>query len=478
MEWPQKIIPRQIRRMWRDRKIGRDHEDSYRQRRQVLGRRIHDLGLTQLQLDDIQHVVIIVIDCLRRDHMSCYDYTRKTSPFMDSLAGQGSFFRDAISPSSWTYPSVISILTGLYPHNHGGVYAEDLRKFNEGVSPRKVSEHVFFLPEILHHFGFATYFSSSIMPAELALHGRFQNVKSCKRKNAQYVLQHYVKWLHTHKKMRTFSYLQLGDLHQRIRVKEPYRSAFGKIPDIPQLGRWDYYHKSTVPGDPAFENYRESRIMLYDAALYYVDNKMREFFRLLEKLQLIDKTLVVITADHGEELWDHMEMEKEYFFHPRPRYGVEHGYHLWQEIVGIPLLLWGPGITSHETDRRVSLVDVMPTVLNYCNIKGWETLSLDGQDLFDTTDNRVILAEDVAFGYEKKAVFDGQYKLYYSKGDGVRWIFDLKNDPYEESPLDLPEVADRLQGFIPKQETTKKEEESLSVDEETKKQLRDLGYIE
>lgn len=479
MQWSKRIVPRQILGWWRDLQISRNHEQANRQRRQIVERLIEETGITQLRRDDIRHILFVVVDCLRRDHVSCYGYTRETTPFVDSLAKQGCLFREAISPSCWTYPSVLSILSGLYPHNHGGVFVEDPRALSTSMFPRKVRENMVFLPEILNYFGFATYFSSTIITAELALFSRFQHVKFSehRRKNAKYILRHYLDWLHAHQKMRTFSYLQLGDLHSKIRVKNPYRSAFGVIPKIPKLERFDYYQEDVMPGDPVFERYRENRIKLYDAALFYVDEQIRECFRRLEKLKLMDKMMVVITSDHGEELWDHMQVEKEYFFHPDSMYGVEHGHHLWQEIVGVPLFLLGPGISAHEIYRRVSLIDLMPTVLKSCGIEGLEALHLDGQDLFDTTDNRIILAEEVAAGYEKKAVFEGKHKLYYSQGDGVRWIFDLENDPHEESPLDLPEVADRLVGFIPER-GSKKDEEKISINEEMKKKLRDLGYIE
>lgn len=476
MQWS-KIAPRRIRRWWRDWKTSRDHEQANRLRRQVIEQLIADRGLTQLRRHDIHHVLFLVVDCLRRDHVSCYGYTRKTTPFLDSLAEQGYLLQDALSSSCWTYPSVSSILSGLYPHNHGGVYVEDPRDFGTGMMPQSVREDVLLLPEILSKFGFSTYFSTPMTMADLALKGRFQQVAVCSRKHAGYVLRHYVRWLRSHKEVRTFAYLQLGDLHQRIRVKDPYRSVFGKIPDIPRLGRWDYHHESTIPGDPGFERYRENRTKLYDAALFYVDAQLKECFRHLEGLKFMNKMLVVITADHGEELWDHMQVEKEHFFHPRSQYGVSHGCHLWQEVVGVPLLLWGNGIPTLEVYQRVTLVDLMPTVLQCCGIEGWEALKLDGQNLLDTIDERVILAEDVAFGYEKKAVFEGQYKLYYSKGDGVRWIFDLEHDPYEKTPLDLPDVADRLIEFLPKVEG-KGEEKKLTVDEETRRRLRDLGYIE
>lgn len=473
------ILPRRMRRWVLNRKISRNLEQSYRQRRQVAEQLIADFKLQQLDRSSVRHVLFVVIDSLRRDHISFNGYHRETTPFLDSLAEKAAVFRDAICTAPWTYPSVSSIHTSLYPHNHGGVYLEDPRDLHKGMMPQKVREDVLFLPEILSHCDFSTYLGSTLAPVESSLPGRMQSVSADHRRNAEYVLRNYIRWLDaSHKDNSTFAHLHLGDIHGPLRVPDPYRSAFGTIPDIPRIDRFDYYQEDVMPGDPAFEHYRENRIKFYDAALLYVDSQLKKCFQQLEAMKLMDKTLVVLTADHGQEFWDHMQLEKEHFYDPRPKYGIAHGHHLWQEIVGVPLLVLGPEMRAQNVYQRVSLVDVMPTVLESCGIRGWEAMDLDGQGLFDKTDGRVIFSEDIVYGYEKKAVFEGRHKLYHSKGDGVSWIFDLVDDPHEESPLDLPEVADRLIRCIPETVRGTEDEERIAVDEETKKQLRDLGYID
>lgn len=473
------IVPRRMRRWIRNRQTGKHLEQAYRHRREVAEQLIADFELQNSNSDAVRHVLLIVIDSLRRDHMSFNGYSRKTTPFLDSFAENAAVFRDAVCSAPWTYPSVASIHTGLYPHNHGGVYVEDPRGLHKGMMPQKVRDNILFLPEILSQFGFLTYLGSVFAPVEASLGGRFQNVSADHRKNAAYVLRNYIRWLDVnHQGNRTFAHIHLGDVHGPLKVPDPYRSAFGTIPDIPLIDMFDYYGEDVMPGEPAFEHYRENRIKFYDAAVLYVDAQIQRCFQQLQAMKLLDKTLVVITADHGEELWDHMQIEKKYFFSPRAMYGVGHGHHVWQEVVAVPLLVSGPEISSQDISQRVSLVDVMPTILGACGIREWEAMDLDGEDLFARTNGRVIFSEDIVFGYEKKAVFEGRYKLYHSKGDGVSWIFDLEDDPYEESPLNLPEVADRLIRCIPETVRGTKDEERIAVDEETKKQLRDLGYID
>ncbi|MFH1539447.1 MAG: sulfatase-like hydrolase/transferase [bacterium] len=474
MQWSN-IVQGRIRRKARGALVYGANVRAFRRRRGVAGRIIADTGLSKPRGAASKHILFIVIDCLRRDHLSLHGYHRETTPFLDSVASGNSVFQNAISPSPWTYSSVASMLTGLYPHSHGGVFAEELRNFSKQMMPRAVRENVLFLPEILHHFGFATYIGSAITTAELPLRGRFQHINASAFGSAGEILQKYVQWLQKRKSENTFSYLQLGDLHAPVHAPEPQRSAFGTIPGIPRLERWDYL-ENAIPGEPGFERYRENRIKLYDSALLYVDSRLRSLFGRLTEMKVVDDMMIVITADHGEEMWDHFRVEKEHFFDPRSFYGAGHGHHLWQEIIGVPLIAVGGDIPGREIHETVSTVDLAPAVLEYCGIKGWEKMEFDGRSVFAATPGRAVLSEDISYGYEKKAVLEGKYKLYYSKGDGVKWVFDLEKDPGEERPLELPEVADRLGAMLPEEPDELGGE--VPLDGETASRLRHLGYID
>ena len=104
----------------------------------------------------------------------------------------------------------------------------------------------------------------------------------------------------------------------------------------------------------------------------------------------------------------------------------------------------------------------------------FQNKTVSGRGLFDDPPERVILAEDVAFGYEKKALLKGRYKLYFSRGDSISWVFDLSQDAAEKNPLTLPEVADELMRYLP---PVRGNGLQISVDEEIRERLRDLGYL-
>ena len=98
-------------------------------------------------------------------------------------------------------------------------------------------------------------------------------------------------------------------------------------------------------------------------------------------------------------------------------------------------------------------------------------------NLFDEkVPQRMILSEEVSFGYNKAAVLNGRYKLYRSEGDNVQWLFDLESDPKEQWCLKLPEVEKELIGFLPDLKQGKRE--TIDVTEEVRSRLRELGYID
>ena len=475
MRWTH-IIPQRTREMIRAQLMRISNQRIYLRHKRRADLLITKAGIEfQPSENASKHILFIVIDCLRKDHLSLYGYKRKTTPFLDCFAEESLVFRDAIAPSSWTYPSVSSILSGLYPHHHGGIYRQNLRHLGKGEMPEKLSDDVLLLPQILRHGGFSTYLGTNIITAAFPFVGDFQTVSLPPIGKTPKLIKHYLRWQKS-QRGRSFAYVQIGDPHQPLHAPEPYRSEFGQIPNIPNLEDWDYL-ENAIPGDSGFEHYRENRIKLYDAAIRYTDAQVERIIDELDSMGILDQMLIVITADHGEELWDHLDMERKYFYDPRPAYGAGHGHHLWQEIIAVPLIIRGPGIAAGEVEHRVSLIDIMPTVLENAGAKKWKTINLDGVNLFDEkVQQRMILSEEVSFGYNKAAVLNGRYKLYRSEGDNVQWLFDLESDPKEQYCLKLPEVEKELIGFLPDLKQGKRE--TIDVTEEVRSRLRDLGYID
>lgn len=374
------------------------------------------------------NLVVLVIDCLPNSRLSSQGYSRETTPFLDSVGHRFS----AISASCWTYPSVASILTGVYPHNHGAVIAGQVKNFDDLENFQRLRADILTLPEMFFLLGYRTYFGTAIDPAFYPLRTRVIPERYDDPARAQDVLNGLVKWI-LKSTERFFAYVHLGDLHQPLHPPDDFKAFFGPVEDLPNIGNWDFRRPEQQKGDSvAFQQYKENRGLLYDNTLRYVDHAIEQFYDVLQRRGLIDSTILVITADHGEEFWEHADMEARYFYDPRGCYGVGHGHNVFNETIEVPMILSGP-IPAGERAHLVSGVDIVPTVVDLLGLN--HRMTFDGKPITETNRERPLLSEASGYGHEKKALIVGRYKLVYSKDDGVEWLFDLIEDPEERRPI-------------------------------------------
>ena len=374
------------------------------------------------------NVIMLVVDSLRGSQLSCRAYPRETTPFLDSF---GSKFR-AISASCWTHPAVASLLTGLYPHNHNAIIGGKVKDFDHVENMYKIRKPIVTLPEILSLSGYGVYFGTGITVAYYSLKGRGIPVMHKRFANAGELLSDLSRWIST-RSGPFFAYLQLADLHQPLKPPHNFRDFFGKVKDLPKIDMWDFTRPERQQG-AQFQEYKENRILLYDNTLRYVDHAIEKFYTTLKDAGLIDSTILIVTADHGEEFWEHASLEAENFYDQRGCYGVGHGHNVFNEIIEIPLLISGPGVPDGQSSPLISMVDIMPTVLDLLEVR--HKLKFDGQSIFgEQKPGRPLLSEACGYGYEKKALIIGRFKLVYSQDDAVAWVFDLEKDPQELHPI-------------------------------------------
>ena len=407
------------------------------------------------------NVIIIVIDCLRYRNVSFAGYNRKTTPFLDSFRTK---FK-AISAAPYTYPSVPSILTGLYPHNHGAYISGKVRNFDVLENIKPLRRNILTLPEILFALGYDIYFATSIDMARYPLRSRIISKIYAPRTSAQKILKDTKKWIFKRKKP-FFAYLHLGDIHGPLDPPHNFRDFFGEVKNLPNIEKWSFRKIEEQKGKE-FQEYKENRILLYDNTLRYVDYSIEKFYSHLKDQGVMDSTIVVVTADHGEEFWEHAKLETENFYDPRGYYGVGHGHNLFNEIIEVPLLFSGPKIPKKKFDNIVSTVDIMPTLLDLLEID--HKLYLDGNNVFKNKDNRILLSEAVGYGYEKKALVGNRYKLLYSKNDDVQWVFDLKKDPEEQLPIKDKEI---ISSFLSRLQKIVERDEKMRVKEIIKRKFK------
>jgi len=374
-----------------------------------------------------KNVIIITADCMRFKNTSQAGYERDTTPF---LASVGKNYR-AVSGAPWTYPSVPTILSGLYPTRHGA-YIHNRKKYLDNLEHLKgIKENIITLPELLLYLGYDVYMATAIELSSLHFRKRIPNIRWYPGETrAERILNDFLDWINQKHDKNFFAYLHLGDPHEPLNPPDEYWNYFGEVKNLKNIRTWAYT-KPEEWSKPSFKEYVENRVLLYDNTLRYVNDQIELFFGELERKGLLEDTLIVVTADHGEEFWEHREVEAKYFYDQRGEYGFGHGHNVFREIIEVPLTMYG--FSGLKNWKQVSSADITPTILQELNIK--PRFKPDGIPLQEKPRKRAILTEAAGYGYEKKALQVGDFKFLYAKDDNVKWVFNLRKDPEETTPI-------------------------------------------
>ncbi len=299
----------------------------------------------------VRGVVLISIDALRADHLGAYGYGRDTSPFLDRLAAErGVLFESAAVQYPSTLTSHFSMLTGLYPGEHG-VYPPD------GV----LSEEIATVAERFRAAGFRTagHTEGGFMAGGFGFARGFEEFSDPPHEAESDVERTFASGLDFLERRkageRFFLFLHTYAVHDPYEPPERLRRLFwngppppGPPPTGPELRRL----AAAGPPDPELARYYEA---LYDASIRYVDERLQAFFEGLERLGLARETAVVVTSDHGEEFGEHG--------------GLGHA-RLYPEVLFVPLVVAAPGLPAGERIATlVESVDVAPTLLALAGIE-------------------------------------------------------------------------------------------------------------
>lgn len=418
---------------------------------------------TDVTVEEPRNVLLVVIDSLRADHVGGFGHERDTTPSLDTL--NAATFSNGKAPSPWTFPSVPSMISGRYPHEHGGTFDTDPRNLSSEQFPRRPASDVLMLPKLLESAGYDTAMVTAIPMAAKAVGERFQHVR-VRYTAASERVETARRWLEG--RDQWFLHLHLGDPHAPLKIPEEHRDGFG-VPDRSDLEHWLY--RNSTDGDD-FEEYRDARLRAYDAAVRGADDALG---RLLAEIS--NDTVVVVCGDHGEAFWEHPDLERRVNDDPRGYYATDHGHSVFEEVTRVPLWIRAANIDADHSDAPVSLVDVAPTILDVLDAD----TQFDGsgrplaESASDRTNDRALLCEETAYGYNQRAVWHGGQKLVSVPETGERLAFDL--DGYVEGePLD--EVPDHLEVVLSSFGPGVEGGERMYVDDDTRDRLAELGYLE
>lgn len=448
-------------------------------------------------------VCILLIDCLRPDRLSCYGYTKKTSPSIDTVAEEGTRFMNAYAQSNWTYPSIYSLITGRYPSVLDITWVD-----------QKINSSFMILPELLARNNFTTGLFSNfkILLNEKSLCSHFQEVREVSLDDS--LCRTFKEWLCT--SGDSFLLLHNGQyVHEPFCADEsnvlpflPHKSRFRDRKDASDTLRALVSEETTsnsirkTIGNlnrhivSLSSQEKEYLLACYNGGIHQVDRYVGELYSLIRNQD--DDYLFIITADHGQSLFEH---------------GVfGHGISLFNQEIRVPLIVAMKNGTPSKCIETVQHTDVVPSILDLLNIKN--TATLDGTSFVpalrgDKLENRVAFSE----GFPRVALMRDGYKLITSysrfwdnreitkrfkksKTRSLRksilntflryWppqLFDIHKDAGETKNLVLKKRGiykymhaemEKIMGAILKDSLPP---EDAEINEQTKKQLESLGYL-
>ncbi len=367
-----------------------------------------------------KNVIFILIDTLRADHVGAYGYFRDTTPFLDDFARNHLMYDLAIAPAPWTCPSMASIFTSLYPSAHGVFkYREEDGTYTMSsiIDPDLIT-----LAEVLQQHGYRTagVTANAWVAEDLGFAQGFDTFVTVDYSSAEKLNEEAVKILNSKDFVRSpfFLYVHYMEPHSPYNHPESYAVYHDRI-------------EGTHYSDDA-------HILLnrYDNAIHYLDAKLAELFAYLEEKDLYDDSIIVITADHGEEFGEH------------GGFTGAHGFNVHQEDVHVPLLL-KTGRLKKRVSRVVSVIDLYPTLLDLLEIP-FDSTTIQGISLFEREKqsvNQGVFSEGTQMRLVKAFVDPGGNKLqiaYHGEIDSIvgkdapptgSVLYHLPDDPFELHPL-------------------------------------------
>ncbi len=357
-------------------------------------------------VEERPNVLLICIDALRADRLGAYGARNGPTPALDSLAGRAVVFKRAYSVASWTKPAVPSLLTGLYPAQHGVMESASR---GSDLLPERVET----LAEQLGQDGYRT--AAFVENEHLRKrYGRLDQgfeYYAEEAGNAPSLAHRFLNWLtRTDGSEPFFAYLHFLDPHWPY-TPDDASSQLGLDPELRfkqdlwalRAEHWWLLRERVAAGklslpDQDVEALRE----LYDGEVFATDSVIGRLLEWLDADGVFKDTLVIVTSDHGEGFLEHGRLD--------------HGYGLYEELLRVPLIMRFPGdrFAGSEVGGLVQIVDVVPTVLDYLGLSAHSAVF--GRSLLraikkgSTAPDRKLLAQERHGKTSYLALYEGRYK--------------------------------------------------------------------
>jgi arylsulfatase A-like enzyme len=455
---------------------------------------------------------MIVMDATRADHLSSYGYQRSTTPNIDRIAAEGAIYEQAISPAPWTLPAVASLFTGLYASQHG-----------THASHQYLDTHFLTLAELLRSRGYRTALFPNVvwidepfglhrgfdtygLPGRLPLFDRlFKRVTIIEKAYRRLFGRPYEsatrdtnrrikEWLTTEFEdgVPFFINVHYGNPHLPHRFREPYTALFlGHLGAEAKKVNQDPHRYMAGQANMTEEDF-EILKALYDGEIAYLDSMLNQVFELLRERGILDDTLLIITADHGENIGDHGLMA--------------HQYCLYDTLIHVPLIIRYPRLfaAGHREKSQVQTHEIFTTIMDILGIEKEEVVNdVRGRSLIPAKIAAqplpFAISEDPApnlapfrrkcpgfdpskFDRRLRAVRCDGYKYVWAS-DGRHELYNLVKDPHELENLIQTQaekaeaLQEKLDNWLESIDQPESGEMTLEVDDEIKDRLKALGYL-
>jgi len=437
-------------------------------------RKIHNMVGENECMATRQNIVLVTLDALRADHLSSYGYSQKTSPFLDRFEADAVRFSRAYSASSHTREAIPAILTGKYPDSavdgnfqrNADTVATSLS--SEGYASAGFHSNPFVSRAYDFDQGFDT-FDDDLRLGQNKLLALAQRALD-KFRNRHYaradeINERSLSWLdNLNSDQPFFLWNHYMDPHGPYEAPAEYQQRFhGEV--VSGRAAQKLYHRAIDDPESITDDERQRLVDLYDAEIAYTDDLLKAFFGELRQRELLEETLVILTADHGDAFGEHG-----YYEHPR---------YLQDELVHVPLIISGPNLEPATINSPASTLDVVPTILSAARIS---TEGLPGQDLrematpADQFSDRTVISQargENGNRHVRRFSARQQSATVYAEYDVNTEIMNLSNNAENES------LAEDLQAHIV-DHTQSEIDIAGEVDDEVDKEIEDrlsaLGY--
>lgn len=403
------------------------------------------------------NLVFVSFDALQAAHVGSLGYPRKVTPTLDALAQRGFSFSHAYSVASWTVPASMTWFTGVYPSEHRmtnkfALYAPPAQKF---ANLKELSPNLVTLADVLRRNGYTTggFTGNAGVSGGFGYDQGFDTYFFEKQRFGGFdeSIPRAVQWLRANKDRKLFLFLHGYDCHGQNAPAGGYDYRFVD-PNYDKRYTGSELEQEILREeglDKGRLDLRDTDIRfwraVYDEKIQRADAKFRLFLAEFEKLGLMDKTIFVVTSDHGTEFCEHGRFD--------------HGFTLYNEQIHVPLIIKLPDQhTAKRISDHVSSIDVMPTILDLLDarvpadarrqLRGASLLpAMKGQpvrrNVYAETDYRL-------FTYQRAVISPDRWKLIYILEKKRRELYDLNADPSEQRNLAdaNPARADAMQAEL------------------------------